>query len=357
MSAKIISFPHIGSYHVPIKFLLNALAGKGNKAISPPPITKKTLELGTKHSPDFVCIPFKYNLGNYIEVLENGANVLVQTSGGCRMGFYGEVQEQILRDLGYELDFYTIDAERGSAMDFYKAFKDINPKLSITYSIAAFAVATRMAYAIDGIEEFIRKNIGFELETGSFERMEKQFLHALAQATNVIQVGKVYREYLLKFQALPICKPSNPKKVGVVGELYIVMEPFSNYCIEKELAKFGMEVTRFLTISYRLFSKKHTAEYVLKNTGSYLKYDIGADATDSVGKSLDLARAGYDGIIHLKPFGCTPEVNSMPIVQRISQDFKIPVLYFSFDSQTSETGVKTRLEAFADMIDMKVASQ
>jgi len=31
----------------------------------------------------------------------------------------------------------------------------------------------------------------------------------------------------------------------------------------------------------------------------------------------------------------------------------MPILYFSFDSQTSETGVKTRLEAFNDMLVMK----
>ena len=38
------------------------------------------------------------------------------------------------------------------------------------------------------------------------------------------------------------------------------------------------------------------------------------------------------------------------IVQNVSRDFKIPILHFSFDSQTSETGVKTRLEAFYDMV-------
>jgi benzoyl-CoA reductase/2-hydroxyglutaryl-CoA dehydratase subunit BcrC/BadD/HgdB len=69
-----------------------------------------------------------------------------------------------------------------------------------------------------------------------------------------------------------------------------------------------------------------------------------------------MAKQGYDGIVHLKPFGCIPEVNSIPILQQVSEDFSIPVLYFSFDSQTSETGVKTRLEAFYDMIQMKKAA-
>jgi len=53
-------------------------------------------------------VPFKYNLGNYLEALENGANFLVQAGGGCRFGYYGEIQEQILRDIGYDFEFINI---------------------------------------------------------------------------------------------------------------------------------------------------------------------------------------------------------------------------------------------------------
>jgi benzoyl-CoA reductase/2-hydroxyglutaryl-CoA dehydratase subunit BcrC/BadD/HgdB len=48
-----------------------------------------------------------------------------------------------------------------------------------------------------------------------------------------------------------------------------------------------------------------------------------------------------------------PEVNAMSALHRISKDYKIPIMYFSFDSQTSETGIKTRIEAFHDMLIMK----
>jgi benzoyl-CoA reductase/2-hydroxyglutaryl-CoA dehydratase subunit BcrC/BadD/HgdB len=84
-----------------------------------------------------------------------------------------------------------------------------------------------------------------------------------------------------------------------------------------------------------------------------LKYDIGATGMDTVTEAIDLAKKKYDGIIHIKSFGCTPEIDSMPVLQNISNDYKIPILYFSFDSQTSETGIRTRLEAFYDMIVMR----
>jgi benzoyl-CoA reductase/2-hydroxyglutaryl-CoA dehydratase subunit BcrC/BadD/HgdB len=84
-----------------------------------------------------------------------------------------------------------------------------------------------------------------------------------------------------------------------------------------------------------------------------MKYEGGATTVYTINDALKYAQAGYDGIIHLKSFGCTPEVDMMPILHNISQDYKIPILYLSFDSQTSETGIKTRLEAFNDMIVLK----
>ena len=37
----------------------------------------------------------------------------------------------------------------------------------------------------------------------------------------------------------------------------------------------------------------------------------------------------------------------------MSEDYSVPVLYLTYDSQTSDTGLDTRLEAFYDMLSMK----
>ena len=57
----------------------------------------------------------------------------------------------------------------------------------------------------------------------------------------------------------------------------------------------------------------------------------------------------------MKSSGCTPEIDCMPALQRIGREYGIPMLYLSFDSQTSDTGLDTRLEAFYDMIAMRKA--
>jgi benzoyl-CoA reductase/2-hydroxyglutaryl-CoA dehydratase subunit BcrC/BadD/HgdB len=40
-------------------------------------------------------------------------------------------------------------------------------------------------------------------------------------------------------------------------------------------------------------------------------------------------------------------------LRNISADFKIPVLYLTYDTETSDTGLMTRLEAFYDMLAMR----
>ena len=80
---------------------------------------------------------------------------------------------------------------------------------------------------------------------------------------------------------------------------------------------------------------------------------MGADATDNIARCKYLCEKGYDGIIHIKSSFCTPEIGAMPIINKIASTYQKPVLFFSFDSATSETGIKTRLEAFYDMLEMR----
>ena len=105
----IVSFPRLGNYVYPIYNMLERLVDKKNVEIMmPKEMSRNTIELGSNASPDFVCLPFKYNMGNFIESLENGANFLIQAGGGCRYGYYAEVQEQILRDMGYNFTYVSL---------------------------------------------------------------------------------------------------------------------------------------------------------------------------------------------------------------------------------------------------------
>lgn len=345
-----VSFPQLGNYNVPLEILFTV--GLEVEYIAPPPITKRTLELGSRHSPDFVCAPFKYMLGNFIETIEEGANTLVQTGGVCRLGYYGELDEQILKDLGYDVRFVNMArAHYSKPTSFYNEFKEINPNMSLKKVAKILPVVIKMVEYIDEIEDYIRKNIGFETKIGSFKNVHKDFLAELRTVRTKKELNNTYHKFLKRFKEIEVNKPKNPLRVGIVGEYYTIMEPFSNHYIEKELAQMGIVVDRWMNITNSLLHRpeKKAKERISK----YAKYDMGATSMYTIDKALEFAKKGYDGIIHVKSSGCTPEIDAMSVLQNISEDYKIPILYFSFDSQTSDTGIQTRLEAFYDMIIMR----
>lgn len=349
---RVVSFPQLGNYDIAIAEIAKLF---GDKVILPPPITKKTIELGTKYSPEGVCVPFKYNLGNYIELVEKGANYLIQAGAGCRYGYYGEVQKKILADLGYNVQFVTLN-RIFDIPGVYKKIKLENPRQNIFSFGRTIGLAIFKLSVIDAVEDICRKNIGFEVRKGHIEGIFRAFMAELSHASNFAAVRSLRKKYLDLIKQVPVKKPENPLRVGVVGEVYVLMEPFSNFYLEKILGKMGVEIHRHVDVTNVIWDSLRWRMYIkqqLKKASPYLTYDLGAHGTSSIAVTQSLMKQGFDGIIHIKPFGCLPEINAMPMLARVSRDYHCPVVYFSFDSQTSENGVKTRLEAFYDMLVFK----
>lgn len=349
----VVCFPHIGNYAYAFRYLMEK--GFEVSYLIPPPITKKTLELGSKYSPDYVCVPFKYCLGTYLEALEKGANCLAQIYGECRLGYYGELQEQILRDMGYEFEFFNMAEIKWSSLkSIIRNVKIINPDISVAKVVAAMPTSVKIIETLDEFEDFIRRNVGFEVNDGEFDRTYNEFLAKLAVAQDGKTVKNLIKDCRAALNAIKVDKPQNTLKIGLVGDYFTVQEPYSNYFMEKELAKFGMEVYRKMNFSCTIIHNQNKKKRLYAK--NYVKFDIGATANSTIAEALEFARSGCDGVIHVKSFGCMPENDAMPILQRVSDDNNIPILHFSFDSQTSETGVKTRLEAFYDMVEVRKRS-
>lgn len=356
MSKKyIISFPHIGNYYIPIYNLFDNLIDKSTtRILVPKKNSNRSLELGTKNSPEFICTPFKYNMGNYMEALEEGANILIQVGGGCKYGYYSEVQEQILRDLGYQFTFITLSDPQGiDIFKIYKKVKPLNKNLKFTTFVSRFLLTIKMIEFMDDLETYVRENILYEVNSGELKKIHEDFLLDLKNIKDKKEFAKVKKEYIKKIKSVKLNKDKELLKVGLVGELYSLMEPFASFFMEENLTKLGICLKRYTTVTYLLFRKGKSEKQILSEAKDYIKYTLGADGAESVAHAVTLAKKGYDGIIHLKPFGCTPEINAMPILQKVSNDFDIPIMYLTFDSQTSKEGMLTRIEAFVDMIKMK----
>ena len=351
-SKTIISFPHMGDYHVPIGILLQRLFPEA-KVIPSPPITRETATIGQRYSPDFICEPFKYNVGNFIQALDLGANVLFQTGMGCRFGYYGELQEQILRDLGYEFQFLCLSRSRARPGSVYNSLRKHGSPRSASQMAHAILLAVVGIKAMDKLSGLVRESIGITNNPKEMQGQYNKFLQELKNANNVLKIHSLMHTYEKKIRSMSMPQEHirKPLRVGIIGDLYTVMEPYSNFDLERKLAARGIAISRKMSVSFLLHNEGENSR--LRKTHGYLRHSVGANGLDSVGQSIQYAKLGYDGVIHAKSFGCTPELNAIPALMRISRDFGIPILHLSFDTHSSETGFDTRLEAFIDMMEMR----
>ena len=349
---QLVAFPQLGNYFNPIRKLI--INTTHLKVIEMPKITKETISIGSKNSPDTVCIPFKYNLGNFIEALNKGATVLFQAGGGCRYRYYAEVQETILKDLGYNFTMYQImEKDHFRFKELYNIMLQLNPYLTKRKLIKEIINTIFYIYYLDNIDIYIRKRVGFEVEKNSFKKIKDAFISKANKENRLLKLTIHYHKTKKELKKVKIDKPKDCLKVGIIGELYTSMEPFSNYELEKLLASFNIEIKRFTNLSYLLWQKKLMEKYIKFKVRKYCKYKLGADGLDNVYRVYWLKKHKYDGIIHIKPTGCTPEIGAMPIIMNIAKDNKMPIIFLSFDEQTGIEGLNTRIEAFYDLLKFK----
>ncbi|UCB43554.1 MAG: hypothetical protein JSV77_02595 [Dehalococcoidales bacterium] len=355
-----VSIPHMGHLYIPLKAMFQRL---GIDYVIPPVNSQRTLSLGSRYSPEGLCIPFKMTLGNMIESAEMGANAVLMPGGYgiCRLGYYTRVQEQILHNLGYDFEVIQIgvsDRKFFGAMDMLKRVSNNAPWHRI---LSAFRFALAKLSTVDQIEQMTQKVRPVELVQGTANQLYAKAVHAIDNTDDYDTLKRTKADYLRQLNEVVKNKQARPLVVGITGEFYVVLEPFSSFDIERELGKLGVEVRRATYISgwtkFSYFLNPfgiNEKSRIHKAARPYLKRDIGGDGWESVGEKVLHAKE-YDGLIHLAPFTCMPEIIAENIMPSTKE--QIPVLTILCDEQIAKAGVLTRLEAFVDLLERKRRKQ
>ncbi|MBI4320492.1 MAG: CoA protein activase [Chloroflexi bacterium] len=351
-----ISFPHMGQVWVGLKALFDR---NGVECIVPPPTSKRTLSLGTQHSPEWVCLPFKSILGNYIEALDMGADTLLGVAGPglCRLGYYSKVHENILRDLGYQFEMWAFDWQEKQIVGLAEFIKALLNQKSWRKIVGEIRFGLTQLFYLDDIERMTHVVRPREREAGATSRIWRTVGDRVCAAQDWHSLKRVKKDILEELDAVEREPDVQVLRVGLVGEFYIALEPFLNRDIEEELGRMRVEVTRACYISdwakvwlfLEALGMSHGAK-VKKAARPYMKYDVSGDAMASLGETVLHAHEGYDGIVHIQPFTCLPEIIAQNMLPQVSRDHDIPVLSLIFDEQTAKAGTATRLEAFVDLM-------
>ena len=355
-----VAFPHMGNIYVAWEMALKTM---GVEPYIPPYTSKKTLSLGTKNSPEAICLPYKLILGNFIEAIEGGVDYvsMITSPGICRLGEYGRNIEQVLLDLGYKANYIEL-----SLYDGFKGMIDYLVRLSGSKNyfkiFKAIFLATRTVFMVDELQSFLSYYRAREINKGDSEKAFNRAIKLIRNANGYRELIKAHKQGLKELSSVKIDKNKDVLHVDLTGEIYIVNDEFSNQNMERELGTMGVQVRRSLTISSflkdaiipKMFKKGEThLERAYRLAKPYLMRDIGGDALECVSDVLYAKERNVDGLIHVSPFTCMPEIMSQNIFPKMREDTNLPILSLIMDEQTGRAGYITRLEAFVDLMRRK----
>lgn len=265
-------------------------------------VTPDIIRLGVMNSSDMICYPYKVTLGQQTWCLEHGATNLIMfdTEGLCRFKHYHQLQELTLRSLGYSFSMVTFTMEN---------FKH--------------QLAELLGTSINLIDEYFTQAYltALELEEESYGATKERQLN-----------------------------------IGIVGEIYTILEHDINYDIVNKLHRMGANVSLSMTLSD--FIREHLGddsgkEQEKEEAKKLLPQEIGGHGFHSIYNTIFYANNGYDGIIHLMPLSCMPESTVEVVVDKIAQERGIPLYRFPIDESNFEAGINTRLETFVSMLKRK----
>lgn len=352
-----ISFPHMGTISYAWAAALRII---GCEPYIEPYTSKKALSLGTKHAPEAICLPYKLILGNFIEAIEGGTDyvAMITSPGCCRLGEYGKCIENALTDLGYETKYLELQLYDG-IKGLYNFLKSASGKNNPVLFTRAIIIAILKVFILDKLETMHSYYRAREIKSGEAEKPYLKCLKIIDESDTVLGLRKAEKQIKAEMAKVEIDSKREVLYVDITGEIYVVNDEFSNQNIEKELGRMGVQVRRSLTVSSflkdaiipKVFRKGEThlqrADRLAK---PYLMRDIGGDALECVSDVAYANERGIDGIIHISPFTCMPEIMSQNIFPAMRENCDIPILPLIMDEQTGRAGYITRIEAFVDLM-------
>ncbi|MBR2429868.1 CoA protein activase [bacterium] len=355
-----VAFPHMGTISIAWAAGLRKI---GVEPYIPPYTSKKTLSLGTKNSPEAICLPYKLILGNFIEAIEGGADyvAMITSPGICRLGEYGNNIYSTLIDLGYKTNYIELSLYDG-IKGLYNFLRDISGKNDPILIMRAINITMRKIFAIDDLDKALSYYRAREVKFGDAEKNYKKALKIIEKVDSTKDLKKAYEEALQEIEKTEIDENREVLQVDLTGEIYLVNDEFSNQNIERELGRMGVQTRRSLTVSSflkdaiipKVFQNKEThLQRAERMARPYLMRDIGGDALECISDVVFADEKGKDGIIHISPFTCMPEIMSQNIFPTMRTEHEIPLLALIMDEQTGKAGYITRLEAFVDLMRRK----
>ncbi|MCB2229427.1 CoA activase [bacterium] len=349
-----------------------------------------TLSYGQKFTSGKECFPCVITTGDMIKKIRSegfdtkrSVFFMPGADGPCRFGQYSQLHRLILDELGYK----DVPIFSPNSNDGYSQFGLDGTSFRQT--------AWKGLVLVDVFLKMLHQTRPYEQNKGEADRVYQDFLNRMDEAIRFdIPLDDVAEAAGQAFAAIARTEARKPL-VGVVGEIYLRSNRFSNNNLIRKLESHGLEVwlatfsewPLYTSTTYRrdalqdwnLKALAHSSlqlitqqwqerrleraaarafpirieqsvASVMDLASKYLSKDIKGEAILSVGKAIEMVHEGALGIVNAMPFNCMPGTIVSSLSRKLADDLGgVPWLNISYEG-LRDSGEETRLQAFADQV-------
>ncbi|MHC4276522.1 MAG: acyl-CoA dehydratase activase [Planctomycetota bacterium] len=377
-----------------------AMAYCGVDAEALPMPDKESLDIGRKFTSGKECYPSILTTGDIVKKAsskdfdrDGSAFFMATAYGPCRFGQYNRFHRMVLDDLGMkDVPVITLDQDK----DYQANMQSLGTNFK--------KLAWQGILLVDYLQRMLRENRPYEINKGQCDAVYNHYLHVGAdwtkQGKDLLRVAQKARDAFLDIQVdRSIQKPL----IGVIGEVYVRSCAFSNSFVVNRIEALGGEAVLppfeewINYIGYcrredclrerqwggylkelitdliqrwqafrrarpfhghiRRFYRESPSRHVIHKGQKYIHDSFRGEAILSMGRAVEYAEEGADGIVNMVPFHCMPGTVVNALLERYQKDYDgIPIIKMAFDGQ-EETNEQTRLEAFMHQAHQRLESK
>lgn len=328
-----IGVPRSLAYFIYFPFWKTFFEELGHEVVESSPTTRAIMDQGVKDTVSDACIPIKIYHGHVEDLINRVDYIFVPRLVSMRK--YGDFGTETLcpKFLGLPdmlaasinnlppLLEARLDLKKGR-YELYKVYRELGKRLGANCLLThrAFRRASR-----------VQKDYELLLQKGILPELAMQQILFNHNSKNVE----------------PVSEGDNPISLAVVGYPYTIYDPYINVGLLGALAKEGVKV----------YTQDMLSQRQLNGQSSKLDKDMFWYFSNRVvqGALYFMDVEPVDGMIHITAFACGPDSVVDKFLEIEAKKRKMPYMAVTIDEHTGEAGMRTRMEAFLDMLQYRRA--
>jgi predicted CoA-substrate-specific enzyme activase len=395
-----ISSDHTDSRRIYVPYMIDhgyvlaaAMRRCGADAEPLPKSDELTLELGRKYTTGKECFPSIITTGDIVKKTltpdfdaDHAAFFMPAASGPCRFGQYNKLHRLILDELGLQrVPILVFDQTKG----YHKGMAAFGRGFRLH--------AWRAITILDSMQKMLLERRPYEVSKGEMDAVYQGLLDSLVNLVG--QDGNTLKEFSCRvrdaFDAVKIDRSVPKPRIGIVGEIFVRSNQFANDFLVRKLEALGAQcavppleewldyidhqrkrrnrlhieggwrdwakqqlteivqesvaepLRRQFDGAIEQFNRELPTREILNRGHTYLTPAVEGEAILSMGRVVEYAEKGFNGIVNIVPFGCMPGTIVSLLLHQFRHDYGLPFLNVVVEG-TKDPSQHVRLEAFFD---------